>query len=385
MPETRVSVIFISFGPYHFARGKALAETDGVLPFFIQLAESIATHPWQVQDRYRSSIKLITLSGNAYENAGYFQLCRRLWGALDEIDPAVVATSSFRPFIMLSAARWAKSRRRRAVLFFESTPWDRRRYRLIEAAKRALIRRYYDAAFAGGRVHRDYLVRLGLPPSRIWQPYDVVDNDHFATKAAVVRTAPERWRQTVGLPERYFLYVGRYSPEKNLCRLIEAYRIYRANCAVPWSLLLVGDGPQRSTLESLVSTKRLEGVVFKPFAQLDDLPVYYSLAECFVLPSTSDPWGLVVNEAMACSLPVLISRLCGCVPELVREGDNGLCFDPYDVRAIADGLASVSSLDENKRRQMGELSRTIISRFTPQTWAAGLAQCVRAILAENAS
>jgi glycosyltransferase involved in cell wall biosynthesis len=383
MPELKVAVVFINFGPYHFARAKALGETEGVSPFFIQLARSIVTHSWQVPDKYRSSIRLITLSELPFERCGYLELSRLLRKALDEIDPAVVVTASFRPFIMLSAARWAHFRNRRTVLFYETTPWDKRRRAPVETVKRWTLRQYYDAAFVGGSVHRDYLKELGMPEHRIWQPYDVVDNDYFAAKAALVRADPERWRKTLGLPDRYFLYVGRYAPEKNLLRLLEAYALYRESSAAGWSLVLVGDGPQRSELERYVSSTGLEGVFLKHFAQLENLPAYYALADCFVLPSTVDPWGLVVNEAMACGLPVIVSKLCGCVPELVQEGENGFHCDPYDTLAIAARLGRMASLDTISLQNMGDLSRKIISGFTPRIWANNLAQCVKVTAADN--
>ena len=385
MPDLKVAVVFISFGPYHLARAQALAALNGIAPHFIQLAESIGTHPWRMTDAQLSSIDLITLARQPYEETTYRQLAASLWALLDDLDPAVVMTASYRPFVMLSGARWAKAHGRRAVVFFENTPWDRPRHRLVERAKRAVIRRYYDAGFAGGRVHREYLTQLGILPARIWGPYDVVDNDYFARASRCAVAEAARWRRKLDLPTQYFLYVGRYSPDKNLRRLVEAYRMYRAECAassaVRWPLLLVGDGPQRAELEAMASA--VEGICLRPFAQIDELPAYYALAECLVLPSTVEPWGLVVNEAMASGLPVIVSQLCGCFPDLVEEGCNGFSFDPYDVADLAKRLAAIARLNRGEREQMGALSRQIIGHFTPQLWAQSLAQCARTIVSED--
>lgn len=353
-------------------------------PVFIQLAKSIGSHPWWPAEP-GPEIPLETLSELPFERCGYLDLSWSLWNALDKTDPAVVVTTSFRPFIMLAAARWARRRGKRSVFFYETTPWDRPRHWPMEALKRLTIARYYDAAFVGGVVHRDYLVRLGMPKERIWQPYDVVDNDYFATNAALVRADRGRWRKTLGLPNRYFLYVGRYSKEKNLLRLLEAYGLYRESSAARWSLVLVGDGPQRSELEYFGSRIGLKGIFFKRFAPIQDLAAYYALAGCFVLPSTVDPWGLVVNEAMACGLPVIVSKLCGCVPELVQEGENGFHCDPYDVGAIAALLARMASLDAHLLDSMGDRSQQIISAFTPAIWANNLARCVKMVAGDNSS
>jgi glycosyltransferase involved in cell wall biosynthesis len=104
------------------------------------------------------------------------------------------------------------------------------------------------------------------------------------------------------------------------------------------------------------------------------------LSDCFILPSTCEPWGLVVNEAMACGLPVLLSNRCGCGPELVREGGNGFTFDPYDTGAIAERMRRVASLPGRRRQEMGAESRRMIARYTPPVWAENLAQCLRAVM-----
>lgn len=378
----KVAIIFISYGPYHIARARALREIPDLRPSFIQLASSIDSHPWQVEGEL-SAPELHTLSERPYERCSYRQLSRSLRKALDTINPEVVVTASYRPFIMLTAARWARSRRRRAVLFFETTRLDRPRRPLVEMLKRWTIASYYDAAFAGGKAHRDYLMQLGMPGCRIWQPYDVVDNDYFADMAARVRDDRDHWRKRLELPQKYFLYIGRYSPEKNLLRLLQAYRLYRTKFPAGWPLVLVGHGTQRAELEHYVSNAKIQGVILRPFEQLQTLPAYYALAGCFVLPSTVDPWGLVVNEAMACGLPVIVSRLCGCGFELVTEGSNGFLFDPYDIDAVAGLLGRMSSLDEATRREMSAQSRRIISAFTPDIWAEKLAQCIRRVVRES--
>jgi len=378
----KTAIIFISYGPYHLARARALLEIPDLRPSFIQLASSIDSHPWRVEGELCAP-ELHTLSQLPYERCSYLRLSRSLRKALNEINPEVVVTASYRPFIMLTAARWARSHGRRAVLFFETTQSDRPRRSIAELLKRWTIASYYDAAFAGGKAHRDYLMQLGMPGCRIWQPYDVVDNDYFAEMAARVRNDPEHWRNRLELPRNYFLYIGRFSPEKNLLRLLQAYRLYRARCPAGWPLVLVGQGAQRAELEHYVSHAELQEVTFRPFEQLRTLPAYYALAGCFVLPSTVDPWGLVVNEAMACGLPVMVSRHCGCGFDLVREGSNGFLFDPYDIDAFAGLLGRISLLHEATRREMSAQSRRIISAFTPDIWAEQLAQCIRMVVRES--
>jgi glycosyltransferase involved in cell wall biosynthesis len=120
-------------------------------------------------------------------------------------------------------------------------------------------------------------------------------------------------------------------------------------------------------------------VVRPGFKQYDDLPAYYGLAGAYIQASTTEQWGLVVNEAMAAGLPVIISNRCGCAPDLVEEGRNGYTFDPYDLDALA-GLLRKIAADDCDRAAMGQASREIIARWTPQTFAENLGKAAEAAL-----
>ena len=145
---------------------------------------------------------------------------------------------------------------------------------------------------------------------------------YFAEQAANVRAIwPKRSAHSLGLPERYFLASARFVPKKNLLRLLEAYAGYRRRAgADAWHLVLLGDGELRGDIERRSALPDLAGAVILPgFRQYDELPAYYGLARAFVHASTTEQWGLVVNEAMAAGLPVLVSDRCGCAPDLVED------------------------------------------------------------------
>ena len=375
----KAAVIFTNYGPYHLARAKVLATIPDIEPRFVELARGTGTHPWEV-DRQSCPVPLCTLSALPYEHSRFWDLSHALQKTLEDMDPDIVISCGYGLSIMRGAARWARSHGKGSILFHETTQSDQPRYWLKEAAKRWIVRRYYDAAFLGGSRHREYLVGLGMPEEWIWEPYDVVDNDYFSAMATAVRANPKQWREQLGLPDRYFLYVGRCSPEKNLRGLLQAYHRYRMKQPEGWQLVLVGDGPQRAELKDWARASGIGDVRWCGFQQIDELPTYYALSGCFILPSTSEPWGLVVNEAMACGLPVLVSSRCGCTPELVHKEENGFTFDPYDTMAMAELLEQMAALDEPRRELMGAASQKIVSQYTPQVWAENLAQCIRAVV-----
>jgi glycosyltransferase involved in cell wall biosynthesis len=174
--------------------------------------------------------------------------------------------------------------------------------------------------------------------------------------------------------------------KKNLTRLIQAYARYRhlASQAASgkgeadiWNLVLLGDGPLRSIYDSQLTTLDLHDHVLLPgFKQYCELPVYYGLASTFVHSSTVEQWGLVVNEAMASGLPVLVSDRCGCARDLVKSGVNGFTFDPYNVEQLSGLMLDLSSSGIDLAA-MGQASQKIISEWGPRRFADGLAQAVR--------
>ena len=142
--------------------------------------------------------------------------------------------------------------------------------------------------------------------------------------------------------------------------------------------MLLGDGALRSAVESRIARPDLAGsVVLAGFRQYDELPAWYGLASAFVHASTTEQWGLVVNEAMASGLPVLVSNRCGCAPDLVEDGVNGFTFDPYDVEALAGLMQRVAAMTDERRAAMGRAGQRIIADWGPERFADGLMQAVR--------
>jgi glycosyltransferase involved in cell wall biosynthesis len=114
-------------------------------------------------------------------------------------------------------------------------------------------------------------------------------------------------------------------------------------------------------------------VQFAGFVQREQLAVYYALAETFVFPSHSDPWGLVVNEAMACGLPVISSEAAGCTADLVQDGWNGRVIRRSDVAQLTAAMEELAQ-DSVLRVTMGNHSKERIVRYSPEACAAGIAE-----------
>ncbi len=371
----KISCLEPVLAPYSIPRFKALQSLRQDYSVEVMaLGATERMREWQVEKTDLGFEYLEAFPGETVEHINPRALAARVTRWLDDSKPqAVVITGYYYP-AMRAAAQWAR-RHGRVSIFMGDSQWvDQKRNALREWVKGWWVRRHYDAAFAAGERTVAYLMRMGFPRELIWTGYDVVDNEAFAAGAAAARSREDSLRARLGLPDRYFLFVGRFAPEKNVLRMLEAYAMYRQAAGWrAWGLVLVGAGPQETELRA--RAQELNDVVFAGFQQADAVSAYYGLASCLVLPSISETWGLVVNEAMAAGLPVLLSHRCGCVPELVRPGLNGYIYDPLDTDDMARlmGVMSSRAVDVNK---MGEESTRIVALYTPATWANTFADCV---------
>lgn len=371
---TELAILFERLGPYHLARLRALAAKGEIAA--IECFERDTTYAWDV-DRAEMPFRRVTLFPSAEAARAHpGGPLKRLEETLDELKPQAVAVPGWSDPYALGALGWCAGRKVPAVVFSDSQEIDAPRRWHREFIKRRVVR-LFAAALAGGRRHAAYLEKLGMPKVRIFTPYDVVDNAHFKAGADAARADAAAKRAALGLPERYFIATGRFVPKKNFPFLLRAYAEYRTVHGAPgdWKLVLLGDGEGMPELLALRTQLGLDAHVLLPgFKQYDELPAYYGLAGAFVLPSTVEQWGLVANEALAAGLPILASERCGCTPDLVRAGENGFTFDPFDEGALSALLLSIASTSGHARAQMGEAGRTIAAGFSPERFADGLWQ-----------
>ncbi len=265
----------------------------------------------------------------------------------------------------------------------ETNPWDFQRRSVTEFLKRRVFE-YFTAGLCTNDGQADYLHTLGLQREAIFRGYNIVDNDYFrrmADAAGPVRcpaaTATRRCprRPGAGISSRR----DRFIPKKNLAVMLDAYARFRqgrSDDPADWPLVLLGDGDLRGPLEQQRAALGLEAHVHMPgFRQYDVLPTYYGTAGCFVHASTVEQWGLVVNEAMAASLPVIVSDRCGCAPVLVRDGVNGFTFSPGDVGALTRAMEAIASVEDDSA--MRQASLALVAECAPEEFGEGLAGAAR--------
>lgn len=374
--STQIAIVVERLGPYHVARLRAVGDALGAdRCVALELAAESREYAWDAVESSGFRRRTV-ITDRAYQDASAAHRVRKIVAALDAEDPEAVAINGWGFPEARAAAAWCRRRDRVAIVMSESQERDEPRVFYKEAVKRQVIRAF-DAGLVSCESHVRYLEKLGMDRARIALGYDIVDNAHFTAGATAVRGRAVTERRSRGLPERYFLCSARFIPKKNLGRLMDAYAAYRDGSRErAWDLVVMGDGALRGDLELQRARLGLErSVHFPGFKQYGDLPAYYGLASAFILPSTSEQWGLVVNEAMASGLPVLVSEACGAA-SLVRGGENGFTFDPDDVGGMSRLMAHMASAEVD-RDAMGRRSEQLIANWGPERFGKGMVEAIR--------
>jgi 1,2-diacylglycerol 3-alpha-glucosyltransferase len=390
----KVVVIFHNIGGYHIARIAATKSefnnTNWDLSV-IQVTNGSNDHPWG--DIQNTSLQIDTLlpqdeNDNGTDWSPNAQIAaKRLLKYLEIVKPDVVVIPGWQYAVPHAALDWVRKHKKISILMCESKWNDSPRKWWIELIKSNLYVKKFNAAIVGGGLHRDYLLRLGFPQEGIFGGYDTVDNNYFKCQSQKAReTSSEIRQQHTRIPTSpYFVVVTRFIPRKNVLRLVQSYAQYRQQIGSrqPWDLVICGSGQEEESIRQLVSINDLDNCVHLPgFLTYQEIPKWFGLASTFIHPALQEQWGLVVNEAMASGLPVLVSDRCGCFPELVLEGINGFGFDPENVEQLTELMLKMSSgtIDIQK---MGEASQKHIQDFSPEHFAEGLSQAIQYAIRSN--
>jgi 1,2-diacylglycerol 3-alpha-glucosyltransferase len=350
-------LIWDRIGDYHRSRWRALAQiTDQHAVFGADLGAADGLYKWE----------------NTSNLPGYYLLSEKpveqpdFWGRIgrflklvrqQKINVVCIAgygRKEYVAFIVLSVVLGKK-----VILFAESWYGGKS---VLNSLKGAFLKAFCKGFIVSGQFAKTHFVNnLGIPANKIQIGYSVVDNAHFASASGTSK------------PQKpIILCVARFSPEKNLINLVQAF--LQSGIRDSHTLKLVGGGPLKHELEALAAGH--SNIEISSWLGYNQLPGLYASATWFILPSTFEPWGLVVNEAMAAGLPLILSEQCGCHPDLL-DNSNGLLFytqPSAEGQSLLATLNRLASITEEEMLAMGEASREKIKQFSPETWAQSIIQ-----------
>jgi glycosyltransferase involved in cell wall biosynthesis len=354
----KILYLWLTMGEYHIARMKAIQALPDVHLSVVEIT-NLDDHQWSID---HSELNDYTcLQDGAMLNKRTIKQAKR---SLQKY----LANQSFD--VVVNGAGYAHQIIHRTltkeldcpvVLWSETMEIDNDNKLWKEWVKKRRVAQY-DAAIVAGTEHQAYLEKLGMDGSQIQIVGNVVNN--------------QRFEQNLSVPQQKdlgFLYVGRLLEIKNIDNLIRAYHDYVEKLhheeSEIWALNIVGSGPAEKELKQIAEQGPKSGAInFLGNRQPNEIPNLYHRAQVFVLPSISEPWGLVTNEAMASRLPIIISNHCGSA-ELVKHGEQGFLFDPNNVQELTGYLLQLHS-DRQLREQMSESAYRRIQNYSPQTYAS---------------
>jgi glycosyltransferase involved in cell wall biosynthesis len=349
-------------------------------PFRTEMLDRVSTRPeldltvlyagstvqrrtWTIEPRHRA----VFLEGRRIP--GLYRALRHeypvsldVFRALAGSKPEAVVVSGWSTFASQAAAAWCRRHRVPYVLLVESNEREARPgwRRAVKGAVVPPIVRGAAEVLVVGRLARESMLARGVPPQRISLFADTIDVAQFGAEAERLRAHRDDLRADAGLApdDVAVLSIARLAPEKGLDTLVRA---------VAWAadprlvLVLAGSGAERERLVALAEELGVR-LVFLPDIPWERIVERFAIADVFALLSRHEPWGVVVNEAAACGLPLVVSDRVGAAFDLVDDGHNGWIVAADDPAAAGAAIRTLAG-DPGHRRAAGAASRELMREW----------------------
>lgn len=305
-------------------------------------AQTESNRRWTLHEKPVFAINVLPQFSLKIENKDLFTYFVNLniFSVLSKEDPDWIIVGGWDQFSYQAATIWGALQKKRVTIWSGSTIYEKSWRRVVAwPLVRFLIHIASDYIAYGSRA-RDYLLQMGATSDKISIHLNDVNRAYFAKEAKKFRPKRTSLKKSFDiLAKKNFLFVGQFIERKGILDLVSAYeRIHKKN--PDWGLVLIGYGSLEQMIRQTIREKKLSNVRMLGAIEQYDLPAYYSVCDCLVLPSREEVWGLVANEALACGLRVILSDRCGCVGDLGSQKSVHV-FTTGDVSKLAASMQTV--------------------------------------------
>lgn len=362
--KSKVILIHNMMAPYRMPLFQKLSEMPSIDLEVYFLSESAPNRRWRVDRSYEFKHKVLPGVTLSYHGRDLFSYIINPTVPLELVRSRcdLVIISGWLDFACQAAFFTSKAWGKPNILWAESTIHEASWRRSVSLPLVKLMVRGADACVASGTRSSQYLISLGAPSDKVFVAINTVDIDHFRSGSLLSAAERAALRRAFGVEGRkVILYSGRLTELKGVEYLLQAYWRLREEYA-DLGLLIVGYGPEERSLKRLCVEQGIEDVHFVGHVDMEAMPKYYAISDLYVFPSLRDVWGMVINEAMACGLPVITTNKVGASADLIEHGVNGYVVEAGDPIALLEAMRRLVA-DPLLRGRMAENSRKRIRDF----------------------
>ncbi len=340
-------------GPYHNARFNSLSKTKGINLNVLETNSLSNRYPWE--ENFNQSYKVFKLSNTNIKNLK-IQTKKELQKILKESSPDIIYITGWNENVSHYLLFICQFRKIPIVILSDSRYKDSKRTIFFELIKKFLLKGCTSAIVAG-RESENYLIQLGFKKENIFKPYNVVDNKYFLNKNNSKKL------------NNYILCISRFIKRKNHIKLLKAFELYKQQGGY-LNLKLIGSGSEKKNIiHAKDKLSFASNISIETWKDISELKEYYSNAKVFVLLSTNDQWGLVINEAMASSLPCIVSYECGCYVELIKDKNTGWGVDPGNKNQLTNILHEIDQTGEKEFLEKKSNCLKIINNYSLENFS----------------
>lgn len=301
---------------------------------------------------------------NFYDRSSFST--QELYELMRSIHPDCIVVSGWMDYGYLSAARLAMTELSIPIVCCLDSQWNGTLKQCIAAviAKIGFFKRYFTHMWVSGTYQFEYARKLQFSKQ------EIIFDLYSAHLSLFHKSFYENKQEKLSAYPKRFLYVGRFEPVKNISLLLEAWEEIKLS-RHGWELLFIGTGSMEKEL------KNIEGVSVKTFLTQAELALEVSHSGCFILPSSYEPWGVVLHEFSAAGLPIICSDVCGASTSFIIPGNNGFIFKSGQKDSLISKIQKIISLSDDELNKMSHASFSLSQRISPETSAANLLSLLR--------